>query len=239
MKGYQRLVLKTDTPPSQSHVKAADVIQLHGSLLQKIRSLANIHRRLLRKMTSITEGSPKVRFKYAQMMNHESIRLFVGGSFSSLDVAHLLQPQIIYLLPRTTSSQTRDDFDRERYHAPLYSYLRMHQVHQNAGPLLGLLLASPLDKRITIRPVFCLHNHLDDRHGHLGTKQTVSRSIHRKGQVRLTSKSVSLRLPPTVAPLDHLKISVYMRNFVEAPCRHLGPLRIFPFLALFTMMTVH
>jgi hypothetical protein len=159
--------------------------------------------------------------------------------FSSLDVAHLLQPQMIFLLPRVRSIPTRDDFDQERYHAPLCSYLRMRQVHQNAGPLLDLLLASSLDKLITIRLVFCLHNPPDDRRGVLGIKRTVSLSIHRKGQVPLTSKSVYLRLPRMVARIDDQTISVYMRNFVGAPCRALGSLRVFPSPVLLTMALVH
>jgi hypothetical protein len=146
---------------------------------------------------------------------------------------------MIFLLPRTCSIPTRDNFDQECYHAPLCSYLRMCQVHQNAGPLLGLLLASSLDKLITIRLVFCLHNPPDDRRGVLGIKRTVSLSIHRKGQVPLTSKSVYLRLPRMVARIDDQTISVYMRNFVGAPCRALGSLRVFPSPVLLTMALVH
>jgi hypothetical protein len=159
--------------------------------------------------------------------------------FSLPDVAHLLQLQMILLLPRTRSIPTRDGFDHECYHAPLCSYLRMRQVHQNPGSLLGLLLASSLGKLVTIRPVFCLHNLPDDRRGVLGIKRTVSLSIHRKGQVRLTSKSVCLRLPQMIARISHQTISVYMRNFVGAPCRALGSLRVFPFPALLTMILVH
>jgi hypothetical protein len=146
---------------------------------------------------------------------------------------------MIFLLPRVRSIPTRDDFDQERYHAPLCSYLRMRQVHQNAGPLLDLLLASSLDKLITIRLVFCLHNPPDDRRGVLGIKRTVSLSIHRKGQVPLTSKSVYLRLPRMVARIDDQTISVYLRNFVGAPCRALGSLRVFPSPVLLTMALVH
>jgi hypothetical protein len=146
---------------------------------------------------------------------------------------------MISLLPRTRSIPARDDFDQECYHAPLYLYLRMHQVHQNAGPLLDLLLASSLGKLITIRLVFSLHNPPDDRRGVLGIKRTVSLSIHRKGQVQFTSKSVYLRLPRTAARIDHQTISVYMKNFVGALCRALGSLRVFPSPVLLTMLLVH